>query len=161
MVVFRDGRALRGDGYNPVKDVCSYGYDVLGLTASLTDGWTIGKNFGHLAHGYAVTSQAAQGKTVDRVFVGISSMSFSAASREGFYVACSRVREMASIYTDEKAALLEAVSQMDDRLGATEFMAARENRERDDSSCRMDRQWQVGRDMAQRTKDREAMTYER
>ncbi len=69
-------------------------YKVKGFTAAgdirLKNGWTLDKNFGHFTQGYAVTSQASQGKTVDRVFIGVSSMSFRAASREGFYVAASR-----------------------------------------------------------------------
>ncbi len=76
----------------------------------LENGWTVGKDFGHLAHGYVVTSHASQGKTVDRVFVGQSSQSFPASSREQFYVSASRAREQVIIYTDDKEALLEAVS---------------------------------------------------
>jgi len=127
----------------------------------LTNGWIVDREFGHLAHGYAVTSQASQGKTVDRIFIGISSVSFPAASREGFYVAASRGKEMAQIYTDDRHALLEAVSQTDDRMSATEFMSAREDRE-----CReIRRQMEQRRKTAQRNvvppREMEAMTYER
>jgi ATP-dependent exoDNAse (exonuclease V) alpha subunit len=125
----------------------------------LTNGWTVDKDFMHIAHGYAVTSQASQGKTVDRVFIGISSASFPAASREGFYVAASRAREMATIYTDEKASLLEAVSQTDDKLSATEFFrSAREHRERDEAIRRMELRRQAERQPA---RERDVMTYER
>ncbi len=41
-------------------------------------GWVIDRDFGHLTHGYVVTSHASQGVTVDKVFIGLSSDSFPA-----------------------------------------------------------------------------------
>ncbi|QOJ14153.1 MAG: relaxase domain-containing protein [Planctomycetia bacterium] len=96
----------------------------------LTNGWTVASNYGHLAHGYVVTSHASQGKTVDRVFIGQSSDSFPASSREQFYVSVSRGREQATVYTDDKEALLEAVNRSDDRLTATELLTGRDLRPR-------------------------------
>ncbi len=90
------------------------------------NGWAVSKDFGHLAYGYVATSHASQGKTVDRVLIGQSAESFPASSREQFYVSASRARESATIYTSDKAALLEAVSRSDDRLAATEFVNKRE-----------------------------------
>jgi conjugative relaxase-like TrwC/TraI family protein len=87
----------------------------------LDNGWLVGKNFGHLAHGYVVTSHASQGKTVDRVFIGQSSKSFPASSREQFYVSVSRGRERATIYTGDKEALRAAITQTDERISATEL----------------------------------------
>ncbi len=86
------------------------------------NGWLVGREFGHLAHGYVVTSHASQGKTVDRVFIGQSAESYRASSREQFYVSCSRGRQSVTVYTDDKAALREAINQSDDRLTATEFV---------------------------------------
>jgi conjugative relaxase-like TrwC/TraI family protein len=88
----------------------------------LNNGWTVGKQFSHLTHGYVVTSHASQGKTVDRVFVGQSSQSFPASSREQFYVSCSRAKERVTIYTDNKNDLREAINQSDERVSATEFV---------------------------------------
>lgn len=96
----------------------------------LRNGWRIAKDYGHLAHAYAVTSHASQGKTVDRVIIGLSSVSHPAASREGLYVAVSRGRERATLFTDDRQGLLEAVSRSDERLTATEFVAERIARER-------------------------------
>ena len=87
----------------------------------LDNGWTVSKEFGHLSHGYVVTSHASQGKTVDRVFIGESAESLGAASREQFYVSASRGREQVTVYTDDKHRLLEAISRTDDRLTATEL----------------------------------------
>jgi hypothetical protein len=75
----------------------------------LANGWTIGRDYGHLAHGYCVTSHSSQGKTVDRVFIGQSSESLPASSREQFYVSVSRGRESAVVYTDDKQALMVAI----------------------------------------------------
>jgi conjugative relaxase-like TrwC/TraI family protein len=88
----------------------------------LDNGWTIGKNWGFLSHGYVTTSHASQGRTVDQVLVGQGSESFVASSREQFYVSASRARERVTIYTDDKEALLDAVKRSDDRLTATEFV---------------------------------------
>ena len=88
----------------------------------LQNGWTIDKDYGHLDHGYVVTSHASQSKTVDRVFVGQSSQSFPASSREQFYVSASRGRYQVTVYTDDKDALLEAINQSDERLSATELV---------------------------------------
>jgi RecA/RadA recombinase len=87
----------------------------------LSNGWTIGKDFGHLAYGYVSTSHASQGKTIDQVFIGQSTVSAPASSREQFYVSVSRARERATIYTDDKEALLESVKRSEDRFSATEL----------------------------------------
>jgi len=91
----------------------------------LTNGWLIGRDFGHLAHGYVVTSYAAQGRTIDQVFIGQSSESFAASSREQFYVSCSRGRHKVTIYTADKESLRDAINRSDDRVTATEFVNAK------------------------------------
>lgn len=87
-------------------------------------GWVIDREFGHLAHGYVVTSHASQGMTVDNVFVGISSQSFSATSGRTAYVAVTRGKEQAQIFTDDRSALLKAVEREDQPLSATELTIA-------------------------------------
>lgn len=88
--------------------------------------FVIGRDYGHVAHGYVSTSHASQGKTVDRVIIGQSSQSFPASSREQFYVSVSRGREQVLVFTDNKDDLLEAVSRSDERLSATELLAGLE-----------------------------------
>jgi conjugative relaxase-like TrwC/TraI family protein len=109
-------------------------YSVEGFTRQgdirLSNGWVVAKDFGHVTHGYVVTSHASQGKNVDRVFIGQSSESFPASSREQFYVSVSRGRQQATIYTDDKASLLDAVSRAEERLTATEFVAGRDYMDR-------------------------------
>jgi hypothetical protein len=89
----------------------------------LDNGWTVSREWGHIALGHVSTSHASQGRTVDRVFVGMSSESLVAASREGFYVSASRAREQAQFFTDSKRELLDAVSHDDERLSGTELVA--------------------------------------
>lgn len=95
----------------------------------LANGWVVSRDYGHLAHGYCTTSHASQGKTVDRVLIGQSSDSLPASSREQFYVSVSRGREQATIYTDDREALLAAVDRSDERMTATELVAGRMRRE--------------------------------
>lgn len=89
----------------------------------LTNGFVVPKDYGHLTYGYAVTSHAAQGKTVDQVFIAMGQDALAAASREQFYVSVSRGREAVRIYTDDTQAMLDAVRTSGRRLSATELVA--------------------------------------
>ena len=91
----------------------------------LDNGWTVSKEFGHLAYGYCSTSHASQGKTVTHILIGQSAESFPASSREQFYVSISRGRQRATIYTNDKKALLAAVDRSDSGMAATEFVNKR------------------------------------
>ena len=116
-------RVNNGD-LHTVKDFDAQGNVVLASGAILPS-W-----LGHLDYGYVVTSHASQARTVDRVIIGQSSESFPASSKEQFYVSVSRGKTQATIFTDDKKALLEAVNHADGRLTATELLAEREHRER-------------------------------
>ena len=83
-------------------------------------GWVIDREFGHLTHGYVVTSHASQGATVDKVIIGLSSDSFPATYQRTAYVAVTRGKEQALIFTDDKDGMLKAMSRLDDPLSATE-----------------------------------------
>jgi len=82
----------------------------------------IPKSYGGLSYGYATTSHASQGKTVDVPLVAVGSESFPAANREQLYVSLSRGREAVRVYTDDKAAMMEAVQGSAARLSAMELM---------------------------------------
>jgi ATP-dependent exoDNAse (exonuclease V) alpha subunit len=86
--------------------------------------WLIDRDFGHLTHGYCITSHASQGVTVDKVFIGMAAESFGATNERTGYVAITRGREQAQIFTDDREALLKAVSRPDDPLSATELADA-------------------------------------
>jgi conjugative relaxase-like TrwC/TraI family protein len=111
----KDGRRLNNGTIYRVAGFDKHGDIVLG------NGWTVSRDFGHLAYGTVVTSHGSQGKTVDRVFVAQSTTSLAASSREQFYVSCSRARESVTIYCDDKTALRDAVSQSEERVTATEL----------------------------------------
>jgi hypothetical protein len=83
--------------------------------------WVVGRDFRHLAAGYCVTTHNSQGRTVDKVFIGMSAQSLAATNMRSFYVAATRAKEKAEIFTDDKAALLQAVQRPDEPLSATEL----------------------------------------
>ncbi len=63
-------------------------------------------------HGYAATSHAAQGATVDRVIMNVDAMrSAQLVNRQQFYVSISRARYDARLYTDDAQALRRAVAR--------------------------------------------------
>lgn len=136
--ITRNGKTADGHGDLNNGALCT----VAGFTSQgdirLTNGKTIDSDYGHLAHGYVVTSHASQGKTVKRVFIGQSSQSFPASSREQFYVSVSRGRKGVTIYTDDKESLLDAVNHSDDRITATELFGAENLRERAEHLHRME-----------------------
>src|SRR5207302_121383 len=76
-------------------------FSVKGFTAEgnivADNGWVIGRDFGHVAYGYVVTSHAAQGKTVDKVLIGQGQQSLPASDRAQLYVSVSRGKEQAVI----------------------------------------------------------------
>lgn len=88
----------------------------------LDNGVVIPKDFGHIAHGYVDTSHAAQGKTVDRVFIAVGDESLKAANRAQWYVSVSRGRDSVKIYTEDKDALKSAVQKSPERMSVSEMM---------------------------------------
>jgi hypothetical protein len=90
----------------------------------LTNGFVVPKNYGGITHGFVITSHASQGKTVDVALVALGQESFAAATREQAYVSVSRGKEAVRIYTDDKAAMLDAIKASAARLSATELMQA-------------------------------------
>ena len=67
----------------------------------------------HLDYGYAVTSHSSQGQTADRVLVHVDTERGGEplVNRRLAYVAVSRGRFDAQIYTDDKAQLGQALSR--------------------------------------------------
>jgi conjugative relaxase-like TrwC/TraI family protein len=76
----------------------------------------------HIDQGIAVTSHAAQGKTVDHVIVSVPIESFSQVNEAQFYVSMSRAREAMYLFTNSKAALREAVTRPSSRLSPVELV---------------------------------------
>lgn len=88
-----------------------------------------GRDFGHLAHAHCVTSHAAQGRTVDEVFIFQPASTFPATDAKQFYVSVSRARHAAHIYTDNREELLHHAEDMRERPSALELVSMQRHRE--------------------------------
>jgi hypothetical protein len=87
----------------------------------LDDGSTLRSR--QVAYGYALTSHASQGTTVDKVFLA------GATTREGLYVAATRGRESVRIFVPDREAFLDAAGlRSEARTSAIEFIRHREIR---------------------------------
>jgi conjugative relaxase-like TrwC/TraI family protein len=99
---------------------------IQGDSVLLADGRVIPADYRTFTHGYAVTSHAAQGKTVDEVLVVASSRSLPAINQEQFYVSISRGRERCQVFTDDSDLLRLHVTHSSARLAAVEAMPQRD-----------------------------------
>lgn len=95
---------------------------VQGDSILLADGRVIPENYRTFTHGYAVTSHAAQGKTVDEVLVVASARSLPAINQQQFYVSISRGRERCRIFTDDVDQLRMRVTDSSERPAAVEMI---------------------------------------
>ena len=95
---------------------------IQGDSVVLADGRVIPADYRTFTHGYAVTSHAAQGKTVDEVMLVASSRSLPAINQEQFYVSISRGRERCQVFTDDSELLRLHVTHSSARLAAVEAM---------------------------------------
>jgi ATP-dependent exoDNAse (exonuclease V) alpha subunit len=111
---FSNGSLFTVQGFNRRGDILVDG------------GRVIDRDFGHLTHGYVLTSHASQGDTVDTVFAAISSQSFPATNQRTGAVALTRGRERVVIFTDDRKELLKALSRPDDPMSATELAGSAE-----------------------------------
>lgn len=105
-----NGAMYRVKGFSPAGDIV------------LANGWTVAKEFGHLAPGYCVTSMASQGKDVNVVLIAQSAESYPASSQEQLYVSTSRGKHACRIFCESKETLREAVMRTEDRLSASELV---------------------------------------
>jgi conjugative relaxase-like TrwC/TraI family protein len=88
----------------------------------LDNNWVVGKDAGHFRHGYVETSFGAQGRTVDRVILGMSSaLSLPAINMQQLYVSASRAREWIRLYTDSKHDIRDAVKRSSHKLAALDL----------------------------------------
>jgi conjugative relaxase-like TrwC/TraI family protein len=86
------------------------------------------QRFPHLDHGYAVTSYSSQGKTMDRVLVNAETTETDLLVNQRMaYVAVSRARLDARIYTDSAADLGCALARQRDKTMALEALKQARN----------------------------------
>ena len=65
----------------------------------------------HIAHGYVDTAFAAQGRTADHVIVHADSRATNLVDQKSFYVGISRAKQSATIFTNDRAKLVSAISE--------------------------------------------------
>ncbi len=119
----RDGTRLNNGAICQVKKVLP------NRDLQLTNGIIVGCDFGHFTYGYCGTSISSQGKTVDHVLVGQSAESLGrASSLEQFNVSVSRGKFKVTIFTDDKAQLMHAVTKSSARPSAHDFIAPHRRR---------------------------------
>lgn len=80
------------------------------------------EGFQNWTHGYVATSQAGQGRTVDRAFLWVPEATFPAVRMDTAYTSGTRGRESVTIYTDNREGLLDAMVRVDDRMLATDLV---------------------------------------
>jgi hypothetical protein len=101
-------------------------YSVAGFTADgirLNNGWVLKQDVGVLTHDYVRTSFGGQGRTVDRVIIGMGRESKPAIDAATFYVSGSRARDKCTIYSNLSWAVLrDAVQRSQPRKSASELM---------------------------------------
>lgn len=91
----------------------------------LDNGWVVSRKAGLLNHGYVVTSFGAQGRTSDRVILGMASESAPAMNQEQMYVSASRGKQRVTLYTDDKAEVRDAIAKSSKKLAAIDLRRKR------------------------------------
>jgi conjugative relaxase-like TrwC/TraI family protein len=99
----QDGRRLANGELVTVKDVHADG------RIALNDGRVLSKSYRQFVRGYAVTSYAAQGKTVDYVLFSDSAVR-AATNEQQWYVTISRGRKGVKVFTADKKMLRENIT---------------------------------------------------
>jgi conjugative relaxase-like TrwC/TraI family protein len=116
----KDGRKLANGELVTVKDVHSDG------RIALSDGRMLEKDYRQFVRGYAVTSYAAQGKTVDYVLFSDSAVK-AATNAQQWYVTISRGRKGVRIFTADKFQLRENIARSEDRTLALDIAKPKKN----------------------------------
>ncbi|SDT90520.1 conjugative relaxase domain-containing protein, TrwC/TraI family [Verrucomicrobium sp. GAS474] len=101
-----------------IVEVAGFGVDG---SLRLKDGRTLPLFFRQFAHGYATTSHAAQGKTVDRGLLMMTDEALKAANLKQAYVSNSRFRLTQIVYTSDRKEAREAMATPAERQLALEL----------------------------------------
>ncbi len=116
----RDGRPLANGELVTVTRIDGDGRIVL------QDGRTLERTYRQFVRGYAVTSYASQGKTVDYVLFSDSAVQ-AATNRQQWYVTISRGRKGVRIFTADKEQLRENIARSGDRELALDLTRPRQS----------------------------------
>ena len=85
------------------------------------DGRIIAADAGHWRHAFVETSFGAQGQTVKRVILGMSSESLGATNMEQLYVSATRGKENLSLFTDSKELVKQAIQRSSQKVAALDI----------------------------------------
>lgn len=96
------------------------GFDAQG-NLRLDNGWIVAADAGLFRSAFVETSFGAQGQTHQRVILGMGSLSTGAMNQEQLYVSATRGKQSVRIYTDDAAALREAVARSSQKLVALDL----------------------------------------
>jgi conjugative relaxase-like TrwC/TraI family protein len=124
------GRKLANGELVTVKSVSSDG------RIRLADGRILEKHYREFVRGYAVTSYASQGKTVDYVLFSDSAVK-AATNDQQWYVTTSRGRKGIRIFTSDRLQLRESVVRSGRRTLALELACESERIEEQDARRRV------------------------
>jgi len=110
----QDGRKLANGELVTVKKIHADG------RIALDDGRTLPKHYRQFVRGYAVTSYAAQGKTMDYVLFSDSAVK-AATNEQQWYVTISRGRKGVKIFTADKIQLRQNITRSGNRTLAMDM----------------------------------------
>ena len=113
----QDGRRLANGELVTVKQIHADG------RIDLNDGRTLPKQYRQFVRGYAVTSYAAQGKTVDYVLFSDSAVK-AATNEQQWYVTISRGRKGVKIFTADKIQLRQNIAHSGHRTLALDMTSS-------------------------------------
>jgi ATP-dependent exoDNAse (exonuclease V) alpha subunit len=113
----QDGRRLANGELVTVKEMHTDG------RIALNDGRVLGKDYRQFVRGYAVTSYAAQGKTVDYVLFSDSAVK-AATNEQQWYVTISRGRKGVKIFTADKIQLRQNIAHSGHRTLALDMASS-------------------------------------
>ena len=101
------------------------------------------KQYNHLDHSYGSTLHKAQGRTSERVMIHIDTNQRTSNSANAFYVGVSRASHEATIYTDSRAQLPDAVRPWQSKESAMDY--EKENRLNHSSGKELEKSVSLGR----------------
>jgi conjugative relaxase-like TrwC/TraI family protein len=135
------GTVKTRDGQHTLKNGAAH--KVVGFTEGgnirLENGWVVDKAAGHFRHGFVETSIGSQGRTVNRVILGMPAEAGKALSMQQLYVSATRARDDMRLYTDDKEAVRHAAQRDSRQLLALDLapeVTEREQRRRRDVAQR-------------------------
>jgi len=117
-----DNRKLANGELVTVKEIDAGG------RITLTDGRVLDENFRQIVRGYAITSYASQGKSVNYVLFSDSALK-GATNNQQWYVTISRGKKGIQIFTTDKAELRENITRSGDRPLASDIVPAKKENE--------------------------------